>query len=207
MRRTILVSLLASAALAQYTVESAGAPPADVPPAFAGLLQKEGAKVLAAGAVVCEVWFRQAVPSGPKVAEEGVTNAAIPHGAFMGLLRFSGKGGSDRRGQNIKPGLYTLRFSYYPINGDHQGVAPQRDFLVLTPLAEDKADPAGVAKFDDLMNLSRKASGTPHPAVLSMTRSGHDKFPDVVKEGEQDWVLHAKAGDFPVALMVVGKVD
>ena len=46
--------------------------------------------------------------------------------------------GADRRGQTIKPGVYTLRYGNYPQNGDHQGVEPQRDFLVLSPVAEDK---------------------------------------------------------------------
>ena len=28
-----------------------------------------------------------------------------------------------------------MRYSYYPMNGDHQGVAPQSDFAVLSPAA------------------------------------------------------------------------
>ncbi|MGH9659422.1 MAG: hypothetical protein ACRD96_12820, partial [Bryobacteraceae bacterium] len=101
---------------------------------------------------------------------------------------------------------YTLRYSHQPVNGDHLGVAPQRDFLVLVPMAEDK-DAAATPKFDDLMDLSRKATGTPHPAVLGLAPSTHPKFPDVAKEGDQDWVLHVKIGDMPVGLIVVGKVE
>src|SRR5205807_7851250 len=138
--------------------------------------------------------------SGPKSNEEGVTLPTIPQGALLGALRFPGRG-ADRRGQNIKAGVYTLRYALHPVNGDHQGVAPQRDFAVLVPAADDPG-PAATPSFDDLMKLSRKASGTPHPAVLSMSASSNATFPELKKEGDNDWVLHAKIGDLPVAMIV-----
>ena len=202
----LLLLVPASAMLAQYKMEPAGPPPAEAPAPFASLLQKEGGKIVAAnGTVFCEIWFRAAAPAGPKSAEDGVSLTAIPHGAFLGVLRFPGRG-ADRRGQTIKPGLYTLRFSYHPVNGDHLGAAPQRDFLVLTPIAEDKG-PESVAKFDDLMVMSRKASGTGHPAVLSLAPSSSTKFPDLAKEGDHDWVVHVKVGELGLALIVVGKAE
>ncbi len=92
------------------------------------------------------------------------------------------------------------------MNGDHQGVAPQRDFLVMIPSADD-TKPDAIANIDDLMKMSRKASGTPHPAVLSMSSSSNATFPELKKEGESDWALHAKIGDTAVAVIVVGKVE
>jgi hypothetical protein len=99
-----------------------------------------------------------------------------------------------------------LRYSLQPVNGDHQGVAPQRDFLVMIPAADD-TDPAAAPGLDDLMKMSRKASGTPHPAVLSMSSSSNSTFPELKKEGDSDWVLHTKVGDLGVAIIVVGKVE
>jgi len=179
--------MAAGAAFAQYKVEPAGPPPSDLPPAISGILQKDGYKV-----------------SGQS-AEEGVTLPTIPQGALLGVLRFPARG-SDRRGQPIKPGVYTLRYSLQPVNGDHQGVAPQRDFLVLVPLADDP-NPAPVSNIDDLMKMSRKASGTPHPAILSMAASSNATFPELKKEGEADWALHVKIGSTPVEVIVVGKVE
>jgi hypothetical protein len=206
--RRFLVALFftASVALAQYKAEPAGAPPSELPAPFASLLEKTGAKIVGpGGSVFCELWFRTEAPSGSKSTEEGVTLPAIPHGAFMGVIRFPGRG-SDRRGQNIKPGVYTLRYSLQPVNGDHLGVAPQRDFLVLVPAAEDK-DPKSTPGFDDLMAMSKKASGTPHPAVLSISSSSGDKSPILAKEGDNDWVLKTKIGNLSVALIVVGKAE
>jgi hypothetical protein len=202
-----LALFLASAPLfGQFKLESAGPPPVDVPASFAELLAKEGIKVTAAsGAPACELWFRTSAPTGGKSTEEGVVFPTIPHGALMGVIRFSGRGGADRRGQNIKAGVYTLRYSQYPVNGDHQGVAPQRDFLVLSPIGEDK-DPASTPKFEDLMNMSRKASGAPHPAVLSISKSGGGAT-ELKHEGENDWVLNVKVGDLPLAVIVIGRAE
>ena len=197
--------MAAGAAFSQYKAEPAGPPPSDLPASISATLQKDGAKVVGGNTAFCEIWFRSAAPSGPKSSEEGVTLPTIPQGALVGALRFPGRG-SDRRGQNIKPGVYTLRYSLQPVNGDHQGVAPQRDFLVMIPAADD-TDATATPAFDDLMKMSRKASGTPHPAVLSMSASSNGKFPELKREGDSDWVLHVKVGDLPVAVILVGKAE
>lgn len=206
MRKTIIpLFLIASAAFAQYKSEPAGAPPAELAPGIVEALNKEGIKVLAGnGKVFCEVWFRTSMPSGTAPAEEGQT-VKVPQGALMGAIRFPANG-EDRRGQLVKPGVYTLRFSLHPMNGDHLGVAPQRDFLLMVPASEDK-DLNSKPNFDELVAWSRKTSGTPHPAVLSFATSSHQKFPDIAKEGDQDWALHVKIGDTPVSLIVVGRAE
>lgn len=196
---TASLLLLASAAFA-HTVESAGAPPA-----LASLLQKDGIKVMDGKKVVCELWFRTTAPSGPKTAEDNVSLPTIPQGALLGVIRITEKF-SDRRGQNIAPGTYTLRYSMFPQNGDHQGVAPQRDFMLLTPIGEDK-DPAATPNFNALVAMSRKASGTPHPAVLSFWKQDTDFKAGISQQGEHDWVLQTKIGDVPVAVIVVGKAE
>ena len=198
--------MAAGVAYPQYKLEPAGPPPSDLPPAVAGALQKDGSKIVAgSGTAFCEIWFRSTAPSGPKTAEDGVTLPTIPQGSLLGALRFPARG-ADRRGQNINPGVYALRYALQPVNGDHQGVAPQRDFLVMIPAADDPG-PDAKPGFDDLMKLSRKASGTPHPAVLSMSASSNAKFPELKKEGENDWALHAKIGDTPVEVILVGKAE
>jgi len=204
LKSLVVLIMAAGAAFSQYKVEPAGPPPSDLPGSISATLQKDGTRV-AGSAPVCEIWFVSKAPSGPKSTEEAVSLPTIPQGALLGVLRFAGKG-SDRRGQTIKPGVYTLRYSLQPVNGDHQGVAPQRDFLVMIPSADD-TKPDAIANIDDLMKMSRKASGTPHPAVLSMSSSSNATFPELKKEGESDWALHARIGDTAVAVIVVGKVE
>jgi hypothetical protein len=92
-----------------------------------------------------------------------------------------------------------------PQDGDHLGVSPNVDFAVMVPAAAD-TDPAATPKFSELMNMSRKASGTPHPAVLSLSApSQASAAPAIAKEGEHDWVVSSKIGDLALAITVVGQ--
>lgn len=205
-KRALTVLLAASAAFAQYKLEPAGAPPSEVAAAISAELQPAGHKVLAGdGKVWCELWFRKGSPSGPQTTENDVTWKNVVAGAVVGVIRWPAAG-YDRRGQGIKPGVYTLRYSMHPVNGDHLGVAPQRDFLVLTPAAQD-TDPKPVNVFDNLMNMSRKASGTQHPAVLSIWKIDSDFKPGLSQMGEHDWVLQVSLGDVNIAVTVVGKSE
>jgi hypothetical protein len=197
--------LAASAALAQYKSEPAGAPPGELAPTINQLLQQQGTKITGSdGSVFCEIWFRQSLPSGAKPADETIT-LAVPQGALVGAIRFPGKG-VDRRGQVIQPGVYTLRYSLIPVNGDHQGAAPQRDFVLMTPASTDK-DPNATPDFDALVAMSRKASGTPHPAGLSLWAAGASDATGFAKQGDHDWVLTVKVGDIPVSIILVGKAE
>lgn len=192
--------LAATAAFAQYKAQPGGEAPA-----LASLVQP-GTKIVADnGSAYVEIWLRSTMPSGPNTGESNVTLPTIPPGALLGVLRFPAKG-SDRRGQSIAAGVYTLRYGNYPANGNHQGVAPQRDFFVLVPVALDKStDP--ISDFDALMDLSRKASGTPHPAVLSFSKADADQKAGFEKQGEKDWVLTAKIGDTLVSIILIGKAE
>ena len=122
---------------------------------------------------------------------------------MLGVIRFPSQG-SDRRGQVIKPGVYTLRYSMFPINGDHQGVAPQRDFFVLSRI-EDDQDASAKPNFDALMALSRKASGTQHPLVMSIWKAD-DQNQSFSQQGD-DWILQRKMGDTNLAMIVIGKAS
>jgi hypothetical protein len=207
MRKLAAISFLSPlvfyslAADGPYTMGPAGGPPTEVAPAIAQALQKDGIKISNNGAAYCEIWFRTQKPAGAKSSEENVTLPLIPQGALLGVIRFDGQG-ADRRGQTIKSGVYTLRYGIMPVNGDHQGAAPQRDFLLLSPAADDR-DLNSTPGFDALVAMSRKASGTPHPAVLSFWKSDTDT-PGFTKQGDTDWVLQAKLGDMPISVILVG---
>jgi len=201
-RFAIAFCLFASFGFA-LTGEPAGAPPSDLDPALAGVLQKDGVRIKDGAKTKMELWFRAAAPKSTKNGEDSVTFQDIAQGTFMGVVRFPDRG-ADRRGQTIKAGTYTMRLGFYPQNGDHQGAAPQRDFLLLAPVAVDK-DVNATPAFEALVDMSRKASGTPHPAVLSTWKVDAGAYKQgVVQEGESDWVLQTKMSDTPLAVIVAG---
>jgi hypothetical protein len=195
--------VLASAVLwgQQYKADQAGPFPQEIASGVAQVLDKNGFQITNNGAKYCEVWFRNGLPGGGPSKEPNLTLPNIPVGTLLGVIRFNAQG-SDRRGQMIAPGVYLLRYGILPDNEPHQGAAPHRDFLLLTPAGEDR-DPASTPNFDALVALSRKASHTAHPAVLSLWKAESDA-PGFWQQGDSDWVLQSKIGDTPIDLIVAG---
>src|SRR5262249_49734568 len=146
--RFALILALSTSLYGQYKMETSGAPPADLPAPIAGMLSKQGVKITNNGQPYMEFWFRSTPPPAASLKEENSTWTGVAHGSLIGVVSIPAQL-RDRRDQVIKPGLYTLRLSFYPVNGDHQGVAPQRDFLLMSKVADDK-DPTSTPKFDDL---------------------------------------------------------
>jgi len=199
----LTAALLTAGAFGQdYKMQAGGAPPDEVG-ALKSAVEAKSIKIIdGAGKVYCELWMRSTPAPAGKSTEENVTMPEVIHGTFFAVVQFP-SGAADRRGQPIKPGFYTLRYSDFPITGDHQGVAPQRDFFVVTKLSDD-SDASATPKFDALMVMSRKASGTTHPLVLSIWKP--DAFAaGLTKEGEHDWVLQVKVGSLPMAIIIAGR--
>ncbi|HTS24720.1 MAG TPA: hypothetical protein VMH81_02530 [Bryobacteraceae bacterium] len=204
MIKYLLLFSCAAAAFAQdYKLEPIATPPPDVPAAYSSLLDSKGYRVVGPSGPWCEIWFRKTIPTGPKPSDPSVV-LPIRQGTWLGIMRFPGKG-ADRRDQQLKPGFYTMRYSNFPVDGAHQGVAPQRDFALLTPVGND-ADPAAMPDFDKLVEQS-KTSGTAHPAVFSLETPAGSTFPALTKEGDHDVVLNVKVGDLPLAIIVAGKAE
>lgn len=198
-RLLVCLALAAASGSAQYKLENAGAPPADLAPAVRDALQKDGARVAGPNGAVCEVWFRAAAPEGSN-SEQNVSFKDLPHGALLGIVRFPGKA-ADRRGQALKPGVYTMRLSFFPVDGAHQGIAPTRDFVLLTPAADD-TDVSALPNYSQLVAMSKKAAGTAHPAILGIWKP--DAPEKGLKQEGEDWVLYGEVGGRPVAMIVVG---
>jgi hypothetical protein len=193
--------MAAVCAFGQYKTEAAGAPPAEAATAVRDALQKEGIRVSGPAGPVCEIWLRTSAPSG-KNSEQNASFSDLPAGAMLGVIRFPAKA-ADRRGQAIAAGVYTLRLAFYPVDGAHQGISPTRDFLLLSPAATD-TDLNATPDFQHVVDMSRKAAGTHHPAVLNAWKpDSAGAAPEIKHEGE-DWVLYTKIGDRPIAIIVVG---
>jgi hypothetical protein len=195
----LLLSAAAAAFAQDYKLEKIATPPPGLPAAYASQIG-DGYRVVGSSGPWVEIWFRKTIPTGPKSSDPAVT-LPIAQGTFLGILRFPANG-ADRRGQTVKPGVYTMRYSNFPVDGAHQGVAPQRDFALLTPVANDP-DPAAMPDFQKLVTQS-KTSGTAHACVFSLEPPSGD---GLTKEGDHDVVLNVKVGDLPIAIIVAGKAE
>jgi hypothetical protein len=130
--------------------------PADIPASIAAKLTPGGVRA-AVGANTLTFWWVAQAPAA--------TWSEMPEGAFVGAVKVE-KDFRDVRGRVIKAGTYTLRYGIQPANGDHLGVSPFREFLLLSPVSQD-TDPAPQSH-DRLVDLSKQTIGGSHPAVWSL---------------------------------------
>ena len=167
----LLVTSSAAAAAQDLTVEKASsAPPSELAQPIAALLGPDSVKVMR-GANALEFWWVKALPL--KAAPAGAPSwADVPDGALVGVVTLA-KPMTDIRGLPMKPGVYTLRFALQPSDGDHTGVSPYREFLLVCPAALDQTpDPIG---FKGAVPLAKKTNGRTHPSALSLDPPSSDK--------------------------------
>lgn len=162
------------------------------------------------GSLACELWFAKTLNLQPKKDVPGAAYPEIAESSFFGVLHFPQQG-SDYRGQPIAPGYYTLRYELLPNDGNHLGAAPSRDFLLILPVAAD-SDPAASLKTPEVIARSQKASGTRHPAPLSLVQPDSSSSPTVSKGEEDHWIFStsiplASGQTFPIALVVKGQAQ
>jgi hypothetical protein len=163
----VLMLCAAPRASAQgYKVESAAvAAPTELSAAVRDTLSPQALRVSGPGGVVCEIWLRKAVPGQAATQNLGVIYTQLQEGTLVAAIRFPSDL-KDYRRQNVKAGVYTLRYALSPVNGNHQGVAPQRDFLLAIPTAIDQ-DPANLTQAQTI-ELSKKSTSTNHASVWSL---------------------------------------
>ncbi len=207
----LLLPLAVFAAPPTYKVEKIGVcASAEVSDAMKSVLQPDGLRLSAESGPISEVWLRKAVPM--KAGSTTPDYSSINTGDFVGVIVYL-KDMGDYRGQNVKAGTYTMRYQTMPMDGNHMGVSPTSDYVLLVPAGLDK-DPSATIEYQTLLDLSRKASGTGHPAPLYLVAPAAGGNPSLRDTGDGHWALDLKtkalpAGgaeiDFPLAIVLIGK--
>jgi len=173
-------------------------------------LEPKGYRLIANGAPIAEIWVRAEAPAQPKKEGEGVLYSQLSVSEFVGVVHFP-ETTTDFRGDSVSAGYYTLRYALMPNDGNHMGAAPNRDFLLLIP-AKNDPDPKATFDFENLVALSRKATGTKHPGPLNLTAAEGGKPPVVSNDNEGHTVFSfnlkvAGGWEMPVALVVKGGAE
>ena len=153
-----------------------------------------------AGTAVLDLWFVRSLPVKPDTGW-----SAVREGSLVGAVAISAEF-RDVRGRVIKPGVYTLRFGLQPQNGDHLGVSPFREFLLLIPAAIDQ-DPAEKEQ-EAAIDLSTKAVGGSHPAVWSIDPPVASVVPlstHTTELGHQAVIVDI--GGVRFGIVLVGRID
>jgi len=206
----ILLLLSSLLAVAQAKLEKIPID-ASVPAAIRAALDAGGSRLVRPdGSVLCEVWLRKSLPVGRVAAAKGAAYPEMSESALLGAISFP-NGGKDFRGQAIKPGLYTMRYELLPEDGNHLGVAPTRDFVLLLEAGADR-DPDAQYDFAQLVKLSAQAAGTNHPAAFVLLTPESGTVPRTYQNADSFQVfagaIKTDGGkNVPIALVVKGQAE
>lgn len=174
--------------------------PAQLAPAVAAQLAPGGVRV-AVAANALTFWFVKQLPASAW--------SDLKEGSLVGAVKID-KDFRDIRGRVVKAGTFTLRYGIQPANGDHLGVSPFREFILLSPVALD-TDPAPRGH-DGTVEISKEAIGGSHPAVLSIDPPVASAAPLSVMTtdlGHKAIVLEVPTagGSLRFGLVLVGKIE
>ena len=203
---TVLLALVvAPLSLGEEFTADSGAPvPEAVPDAAREMISDEGVTVKAGDVAVVRFWMRTAAFEGEPAGGFGIRFDNIPEGAFLGVLEFPERG-SDFREQSVPAGLYTIRFGLHPEDGNHMGVAPSRDFALLSPVDKD-IEIARNFDFDGMVELSAEV-GNPHPTVARIELPEGESGPNLWENDYEHWVLDLPVADTVVGIVVEGHAE
>lgn len=186
--------------------------PEGIPAEMAKLLQPTGHSVASEDGVVCNVWLLKELPVKAGFKPNLYVKYPFGSGQLVGVIQIVQTNEyTDFRGQEVKPGVYTLRYGLQPQDGNHVGTSEVRDFLLATPIADDKS-PAVLADETALFNASAKSAGTTHPAIFSLQGAGEPGEKATLKHHGELWSLNVtatiseegKAVKLPIQVVVVG---
>ena len=158
----------------------------------------------------CELWLRKSVPAAPKKGPEAAAYPQLGESTLVGVVHFF-QAAADFRGHQVPAGFYTLRYALIPDDGNHLGVSPNPDFLLLIP-AQSDSDPSAAFKFQELVTMSARTGGTKHPGPLSLPPADKPSSGTVATDAEGHWIFSASLKlssgvEIPFALIVKGTAE
>jgi hypothetical protein len=196
----LIAGLAAAGRRSAVRLQAASAPP---PPQLAtalkGQLSATATRLVEGGAVWLTLWPVASLPPPPRDPPPPRVLARLPAGALIGALSVA-RPWLDYRDQQVPPGAYTLRYAVQPLLKEHAGVSPYRDFLLLVAAGDDD----GQARSDEAwIDLSRKVTGTGHPAVLALLPIVAPS-PRLIESGDGQLLLTVAGLPRGLALVVKG---
>ena len=207
-----MVALLQVAAQPSHQVKAVKELPKDLPKEVAAKIDANGHAISAESGLLGTIWLAKDVAAKPGFKPTLSVKYPFENGQLIGVLQVAKDGSiKDFRGQELKAGVYTLRYGQQPQDGNHVGTSELSDFLLALP-AEKDTNPAPIGG-DQLNEQSANAAGSTHPAIFSLLppdKAGEAKLTH--NEDRDFWVLDAtaqgkekdKAVKIPLKIVVVG---
>ena len=208
-----LAAVVPTARGEDFSLEAVENLPEGVAEPLESVLKPTGTRVLnGQGTPWCEVWVRREVADSGQPASPEAVYPGLHSGVLLGLMRFP-EDGTDYRGLPVGKGTYTMRYGVIPQDGNHLGAAPMVDFVLLIPLSEDSRTPDAHLTSEELVELSKKASGTHHPTVINLAFPPDSvERPLLEKDDSGHWILslplgRESGGQSPLSIIVHGQAE
>jgi hypothetical protein len=194
------------------------APPSSIAPDLAKVLSAQGYRIIDdQGKPIAEIWLRKSVPASarPAGAKGVIQFPFLAESELLGVMQLVGEA-HDYRDQTIAKGAYTMRYGLQPVNGDHLGVSPYRDYALLLPGAKDKT--VAMLPRKQLETQSAESAGSSHPAcffMLAVPSSSAQTAPTMIHDAEKNtWRVvlplglevkgESKPLIYPISIIVAG---
>ncbi len=219
LRCLLAATLVLAASFAQadeHKLSTVKKGPEGLSPAIAKVVDSNGFKVSGPEGALVEIWLLKEVPVLEKFKPNFTKQYPLTPGQLLGAMRISkGAEYTDFRGQEMDPGVYTLRYGLQPMDGNHVGTSETYDFILALPAKTDKKTDT-IKDFQELAEISAKAAGSAHPAIFSLQDPTKVEKKSTLKENDfEHWVLSfvskGKAKDkdveLKVSLVVVGQSE
>ena len=215
----ISLLIVASSVPAQdgkYAIKTADTPPPkELSEPIRKLLGPQSVRFFEGSKLVAEIWLRKEVPADatPEQIKNGITYRELKQSEIMGALKVM-EDWTDYRKQKVKPGVYTMRLGFQPMDGDHTGSSQYTEFFVILSAAKD-TKPA-LMEPKEMIETSMKSIGTGHPGVFMLFPNSKPGAPQLVSKENSHWVLNAKedisvggkkAGTIGIGVVVVGNAN
>jgi hypothetical protein len=179
--RIVAVSLGLTAFCFAQTVEHITLPASGLSNAIRHNVEEKGYRVKLDSGGTFDLWFAQTT----HIIEKNVPGALYPDlepGDWIAIMTLH-QDTPDFRGQTVRAGTYTLRYELLPQDGNHLGVAPNPDFLLASPVAEDPT-PVQPLVLKKVVEMSSKSTGGSHPAVFALDTAGEPGTVTTVDSGK-----------------------
>lgn len=189
-----------------------GPPAGSLSEAVAAQIAESGLTIMRGKSrTVCQIWpcKQWRIPASFKPSDEVLY--PFGQGQLVGVIALSRKTG-EFRDRDLSRGVYTLRYARQPIDGNHEGTFPTRDFLLMVNANDDKL--AAVMNAKELVKLSTKALEASHPALICLLKpTTADVLPAIRHNEDGDWwivqiqgktVAGDKTANLRVDLVVAG---
>jgi hypothetical protein len=194
------------------------APPQVISKEISSVMNGLGYRVVdSQGKPFVELWLRKAIPAAakPSGSKGAIQFPFLVESELLGVMQVVGEA-HDYRDQTIAKGTYTMRYGLQPVNGDHLGVSPFRDYSLLLPLSKDKT--IAILPRKQLETQSAESAGSSHPAcffMLAVPATDSAGVPKLIHDTEKNtWRVvvplnlavkgESKPLMYPVSIIVAG---